>query len=74
MTVHINRAPEMETCIKGNVAGGFYVDATEVIRDALRRIRQCFPERSGPTRWARTSSSAVTTEVPSPRCGYSTSA
>lgn len=39
MTLHINLSPEMETFIKGKVAGGFYGSATEVIRDALRRMQ-----------------------------------
>ncbi|MCX9158134.1 type II toxin-antitoxin system ParD family antitoxin [Niveibacterium sp. 24ML] len=39
MTMHINLSPEMETFIKGKVAGGFYGNATEVIRDALRRMQ-----------------------------------
>lgn len=39
MTMHINLSPEMESFIKGKVAGGFYRNATEVIRDALRRMQ-----------------------------------
>jgi len=39
MTMHINLSPEMETFIKGKVASGFYGNATEVIRDALRRMQ-----------------------------------
>lgn len=39
MTMHINLSAEMETFIKGKVAGGFYGNATEVIRDALRRMQ-----------------------------------
>lgn len=39
MTMHINLSPEMEIFIKGKVAGGFYGNATEVIRDALRRMQ-----------------------------------
>lgn len=38
MTMHINLSPEMEAYIKGKVAGGFYANATEVIRDAIRRM------------------------------------
>jgi len=39
MTMHINLSPEMETFIKGQVASGFYGNATEVIRDAIRRMQ-----------------------------------
>ncbi len=38
MTMHINLSSEMEGFIKGKVARGFYGNATEVIRDALRRM------------------------------------
>ena len=39
MTMHINLSPEMETFIKGQVASGSYGNATEVIRDAIRRMQ-----------------------------------
>lgn len=39
MTMHVNLSPEMENYIKGKVAGGFYGNATEVIRDAIRRMQ-----------------------------------
>ena len=39
MTMHINLSPEMETYIKGKVSTGFYGNATEVIRDAIRRMQ-----------------------------------
>jgi antitoxin ParD1/3/4 len=39
MTMHVNLSPEMETYIKGKVASGFYGNATEVIRDAIRRMQ-----------------------------------
>lgn len=39
MTMHINLSPEMEGFIKNKVAGGFYGNATEVIRDAIRRMQ-----------------------------------
>lgn len=39
MTMHINLSVEMETFIKGQVSSGFYGNATEVIRDALRRMQ-----------------------------------
>ncbi|RJX18282.1 MAG: type II toxin-antitoxin system ParD family antitoxin [Desulforudis sp.] len=37
--MHINLSPEMEGFIKGKVASGFYGNATEVIRDAIRRMQ-----------------------------------
>ena len=39
MTMHTNLSPEMETFIKGQVASGFYGNATEVIRNAIRRMQ-----------------------------------
>lgn len=39
MTMHINLSPEMEGFIKSKVARGFYGNATEVIRDAVRRMQ-----------------------------------
>ena len=39
MTMHINLSSEMETYIKGKVSTGFYGNATEVIRDAIRRMQ-----------------------------------
>lgn len=39
MTMHVNLSPEMESFIKGQVASGFYGNATEVIRDAIRRMQ-----------------------------------
>ena len=39
MTMHVNLSPEMEGFIKGKVANGFYGNATEVIRDAIRRMQ-----------------------------------
>jgi antitoxin ParD1/3/4 len=39
MTMHVNLSPEMENYIKRKVAGGFYGNATEVIRDAIRRMQ-----------------------------------
>ncbi len=39
MTMHVNLSLEMESYIKGKVAGGFYGNATEVIRDAIRRMQ-----------------------------------
>jgi antitoxin ParD1/3/4 len=39
MTMHINLSPEMEGFIKSKVASGFYGNATEVIRDAIRRMQ-----------------------------------
>ena len=39
MTMHVNLSPEMEGFIKTQVASGFYGNATEVIRDAIRRMQ-----------------------------------
>ena len=39
MTMHINLSPEMESYIKAKVTSGFYGNATEVIRDAIRRMQ-----------------------------------
>lgn len=39
MTMHVNLSPEMESYIKSKVASGFYGNATEVIRDAIRRMQ-----------------------------------
>jgi antitoxin ParD1/3/4 len=37
--MHINLSAEMEGFIKDKVADGFYGNATEVIRDAIRRMQ-----------------------------------
>lgn len=39
MSMHVNLSPEMEGFVKGKVDAGFYGNATEVIRDALRRMQ-----------------------------------
>lgn len=39
MPMHINLSAEMVNYIKSKVAGGFYGNATEVIRDAIRRLQ-----------------------------------
>lgn len=39
MTMHINLSAEMESFIKDKVISGFYGNATEVIRDAIRRMQ-----------------------------------
>ena len=39
MTMHVNLSAEMEGFIKRKVANGFYGNATEVIRDAIRRMQ-----------------------------------
>ena len=39
MTMHVNLSPEMEHFIKSKVASGFYGNATEVVRDAIRRMQ-----------------------------------
>ena len=38
MTITIHLPPELERIIDEQVATGLYVDAAEVIRDALRRL------------------------------------
>ena len=48
MTMHLNLSPEMESFIKTMVASGFYGNATEVIRDAIRRMQA---EESRTTAW-----------------------
>jgi antitoxin ParD1/3/4 len=37
--MHVNLSTEMESYIKGKVSSGFYGNATEVIRDAIRRMQ-----------------------------------
>lgn len=39
MTMHVNLSAEMEGFIRSKVTGGFYGNATEVIRDAIRRMQ-----------------------------------
>ena len=39
MSMHVNLSPEMEVFIRNKVAGGLYGNATEVIRDAIRRMQ-----------------------------------
>jgi len=39
MTMHVNLSSEMEGYIKNKVTSGFYGNATEVIRDAIRRMQ-----------------------------------
>jgi antitoxin ParD1/3/4 len=39
MSMHVNLSPEMEGFVKSKVEAGFYGNATEVIRDALRRMQ-----------------------------------
>ena len=39
MTMHVNLSAEMEGFIRNKVASGFYGNATEVIRDAIRRMQ-----------------------------------
>ena len=48
MTMHINLSLEMEGFIKSKVSSGFYGNATEVIRDAIRRMQA---EESRVTAW-----------------------
>ena len=39
MSMHINLSDEMEQYLKAKVASGYYGNATEVIRDAIRRMQ-----------------------------------
>ena len=39
MSMHINLSDEMEQYLKAKVASGYYANATEVIRDAIRRMQ-----------------------------------
>ena len=66
MTMHVNLSAEMEGFIKSKVTSGFYGNATEVIRSAIRRMQAdevraegwqaaLFPASSG--YWAITPSS-----------------
>ena len=45
MSMHVNLSGEMEAYIKGKVASGFYGNATEVIRDAVRRMQEAEAHR-----------------------------
>lgn len=38
--MHINLSPEMEKFVQSKVNTGFYSNASEVIRDAIRRMRE----------------------------------
>lgn len=38
MTMQVDSSPGMEGYLKQKVAGGFYCNATEVTRDAIRRM------------------------------------
>ena len=38
--MHINLSPEMEQYIQRKVGTGFYSNASEVVRDAIRRMRE----------------------------------
>jgi antitoxin ParD1/3/4 len=39
MSLHVNLSPEMEGFIKAKVSTGFYGNATEVFRNAIRRMQ-----------------------------------
>jgi antitoxin ParD1/3/4 len=39
MSMHVNLSQEMQSYIKSKVSAGFYANATEVIRDAIRRMQ-----------------------------------
>jgi putative addiction module CopG family antidote len=49
MTMHINLSDEMERYIKSKVATGFYGSATEVIRDAIRRMQASDAQLGAPS-------------------------
>jgi antitoxin ParD1/3/4 len=38
--MHINLSPEMEQYLQSKVGTGFYSNASEVVRDAIRRMRE----------------------------------
>jgi antitoxin ParD1/3/4 len=38
--MHINLSPEMEKYLQDKVTAGFYSNASEVVRDAIRRMRE----------------------------------
>jgi antitoxin ParD1/3/4 len=38
--MHINLSPEMEQYLQSKVSAGFYSNASEVVRDAIRRMRE----------------------------------
>jgi antitoxin ParD1/3/4 len=38
--MHINLSPEMEQFVQSKVDSGFYNNASDVIRDAIRRMRE----------------------------------
>ena len=40
MTLHVKLSPEMENYIKDKIAMGFYRNSTEVIGDAIRRMKE----------------------------------
>ena len=40
MTMHVKLSPEMEKYIKDKIASGLYRNSTEVIGDAIRRMRE----------------------------------
>jgi antitoxin ParD1/3/4 len=37
--MHIHLSPEMEQYLQGKVSAGLYSNASEVVRDAIRRMR-----------------------------------
>jgi antitoxin ParD1/3/4 len=51
MAMHVNLSEEMESFIRAQVSSGFYGNATEVIRDAIRRMK-AETERAGAFRRA----------------------
>ena len=79
MTMHVNLSKEMEAFIQDKVATGFYGNATEVIRDAVRRMQdedariaafraavdegEAELDRGEGIRWTDTTMSEIITEV-----------
>lgn len=37
--MHVNLSPEMEQYVQGKIASGLYGNASEVVRDAIERLR-----------------------------------
>ena len=38
--MHVSLTPELEAIVQGKVKSGFYSNASEVIRDAIRRLHE----------------------------------
>lgn len=46
--MHVNLGPEIEKYIQSKIDTGFYANATEVLRDALRQMRERDEPRYNP--------------------------